>query len=123
MIGRICLSLLIVFFAGCGSATDSGVLSDLTERPSSFVKDATTWKMRPVDDAATKCLTRFFKTHPELAGSPQMEGKPLHFAAEKDRRFYWLSASADGTTWVCVAFVGGKFVLTEGQGDPFVSAA
>lgn len=123
MIGRFLLCLTLLFCAGCGAASGPEALVDNTEPPESFQRDSTTWVMKPVDDEATKCLSRFFARNPDLAGSPEMDGPPILFAADQDCRFYWLSASADGTTWVCVAFEGGKFALSEGQGDPFAPPA
>ena len=89
--------------------------------PLEFVRGSKKWKKADASERANiECLSRFFASHQELAGSPELEGEPHLFrSGASDRRFYWISSSTMGSTWSCVACEGGKFTLSDGAGSPF----
>jgi len=116
------VALLLKCLAGCGDSGADPLSQPVNvDIPSEFVVGSTTWKKADTKERAdTDCLTRFFASHQELAGSPELEGEPHLFrSGTRDRRFYWLQTSTMGPKWSCVAYENGMFTLTDGTGSPF----
>ena len=107
---------------GCGSGETAELPTTASvEVPQDFSDGNTTWRhVEAMEEADTDCLARFFKNRIDLQGSPDLEGEPRLFRAEKsDRRFYWMNPTAQGDVWKCVSFERGKYSFSEGDGNPF----
>ena len=107
--------------SGCGQDADALALPEVSvAAPAELQEVGTTWIRKDIESADHDCLARFFQANQELVGSPDMEGDPVLFTSGKrDRRFYWVAATADGSRWTCVHFEKGRFKTSDGDGSPF----
>ncbi len=120
-----CCHCAILFFLALGGCQKT--LEALPEVsvviPDQFEDGGREWsRQSAMEPADNDCLSRFFERNRDLAGSPEFEGQPTVFlSGKRDRRFFWLHASADGNRWRSVEFKNRRFLTTDGTGSPFES--
>lgn len=111
----------LLLAAGCGQNPEAVALAEASvDAPTTLTDGGTTWTRTDISTADQECLAMFFQKNQQLVGSPDMDGQPvLYTSGKSDRRFYWVSATADGSRWTCVHFEKGRFRTSDGTGSPF----
>ncbi|MCC9608681.1 hypothetical protein LOC68_09050 [Blastopirellula sp. JC732] len=116
------LTILGALLLGC-----RGSAEPMVDAPSAaveqFVDAGKMWlKQDTFSEEDQANLARFFHSHPNWRDSTELEGTPVVYATEKQRRYYWIRPAQDQPIWTCLHFENKRFRITNGAG-PLGSSA
>ena len=120
-------NVLIMAMAGfvsviCGCEKPRPVIQKFNP-PSSITIDNQEWVIEEpgVSEADNRKIDRFFKSRPDLLGSPEWDGQPNKYVNAKSKkrtRLYWFSGTIESPSWNGIEFDGTSMKQFSGDGNP-----
>ena len=120
-------NVLIMVMAGfvsviCGCEKPRPVIQKFNP-PSSITIDNQEWVIEEpgVSEADNRKIDRFFKSRPDLLGSPEWDGQPNKYVNAKSKkrtRLYWFSGTIESPSWNGIEFDGTSMKQFSGDGNP-----
>lgn len=111
------MAILLFTCLGCGATATEPVVTADSVTIDHFTESGVLWsKQDTLDPTDQKILAQFFHTQPAWRDSTEVEGEPVVYTSDDQRRFYWIRSAKQDAVWTCVHWEKKRFRTSSGVG-------